>query len=98
MAQVEDVGTLARYRNRGLARATVSRAILEAQRAGADPIVILADLDDWPWRLYEKLGFDQVGVEVACSSRRLALDTVDLLATIWGAWGQGVRFGWSRCR
>ena len=63
MAQVEDVATLEAYRGRGLARATVSRAIEEARRAGADPIVIMADLDDWPWRLYEKLGFDRVAVE-----------------------------------
>ena len=92
MAQVEDVATLEPYRNRGLARATVSRAILEAQRAGADPIVILADLHDWPWRLYEKLGFDRVAVEVGLlrPRARVAVYAPDSLATIRGVMGEGI--------
>ena len=63
MAQVEDVATLEAYRGRGLARAVVSHAIAEARAAGADPVMIVADLDDWPWQLYEKLGFVRVAIE-----------------------------------
>lgn len=58
-AQIENVLTLERFRNRGLARATVSRARAVAQ--GHDLIFLIADRDDWPKQLYAKLGFDEVG-------------------------------------
>lgn len=61
VAQVEDVATLARYRRRGLARATVSRAVDAAVEMGHELIFIVADADDWPQKLYAKLGFDPVG-------------------------------------
>lgn len=60
-AQIENVLTLERFRNRGLARATVSRALAEAQAGRHDLIFLIADRDDWPRKLYEKLGFDEVG-------------------------------------
>lgn len=60
-AQIENVLTLERFRNRGLARATVSRALEEARDGGHDLIFLIADRDDWPRKLYEKLGFDEVG-------------------------------------
>jgi ribosomal protein S18 acetylase RimI-like enzyme len=59
--QVENVLTLERYRNRGLARATVSLALAESRAAGNDLTFLLADRDDWPKELYRKLGFDEVG-------------------------------------
>jgi GNAT superfamily N-acetyltransferase len=60
-AQIENVLTLDRFRNRGLARATVSRARDEARAGGHELIFLIADRDDWPRKLYEKLGFDEVG-------------------------------------
>jgi GNAT superfamily N-acetyltransferase len=59
-AQIENVLTLERFRKRGLARATVSRAREEAL-AGHDFIFLVANRDDWPKELYAKLGFDEVG-------------------------------------
>jgi ribosomal protein S18 acetylase RimI-like enzyme len=58
-AQIENVLTLERFRNKGLARATVSHARAEAR--GHDLIFLIADRDDWPKKLYAKLGFDEVG-------------------------------------
>jgi len=60
-AQIENVLTLEPFRNRGLARATVSHARAEAKRSGHDLIFLVADRDDWPKKLYAKLGFDEVG-------------------------------------
>jgi GNAT superfamily N-acetyltransferase len=60
-AQIENVLTLERFRNRGLARATVCRALEEAQYGGHGLIFLIADRDDWPKELYAKLGFDEVG-------------------------------------
>jgi GNAT superfamily N-acetyltransferase len=60
-AQIENVLTLERFRNRGLARATVSRALEEARDGAHDLVFLIADRDDWPKELYAKLGFDEVG-------------------------------------
>ena len=60
-AQIESVLTLERFRNRGLARAVVSRALAEARADGHDLTFLLAHHDDWPRHLYTKLGFDEVG-------------------------------------
>ena len=54
---IEEVGTLASHRERGLAKAVVSAAIRSAGEWGADLIVVPADADDWPQLLYAKLGF-----------------------------------------
>jgi len=63
-AQVENVGTLVRYRNRGVARSVVLAACDAARAAGAIRIFIVADDDDWPKRLYERLGFDRLATDV----------------------------------
>lgn len=63
-AQVEDVGTLVAFRNRGVARSVVLAACEAARAAGATRIFIVADDDDWPKQLYERLGFDRVGTDV----------------------------------
>ena len=77
LAQVEHVDTLAEFRGRGVARNVVLRAVHEARTAGADLTIISADLNDWPMKLYERLGFDEIGrvwaftkppVDVASSS------------------------------
>jgi len=60
-AQIEAVGTLEDYRNRGLASSVVKRAVAEAFHTGHDLVWILAVEDDWPKALYAKLGFNPVG-------------------------------------
>ena len=60
-AQIEYVDTLEEFRGRGVARAVVLRAIEAAREAGARHVFIVADEDDWPKELYERLGFDRIG-------------------------------------
>ena len=60
-AQVEDVNTLEAWRNRGAGRAVVLEAVAAARAAGADLVWLAADAEDWPRRLYAKLGFVPVG-------------------------------------
>lgn len=60
-AQVENVGTLERFRSRGVARSLILRAAAVARESGASKVFIVADEDDWPKHLYERLGFDQIG-------------------------------------
>jgi ribosomal protein S18 acetylase RimI-like enzyme len=61
VAQVESVVTLEEFRGLGVARSVVLRAVREARDAGADLVFLIADLNDWPHRLYGRLGFDEVG-------------------------------------
>ena len=61
IGQIEDVLTLERFRKRGLARATVTRALDASREAGHDLTFLIADRDDWPKELYAKLGFDEIG-------------------------------------
>jgi GNAT superfamily N-acetyltransferase len=61
IGQIEDVLTLERFRNRGLARATVMRALAASREARHELTFLLAVRDDWPKELYEKLGFDEIG-------------------------------------
>lgn len=60
-AQIENVVTLAEFRRRGFARALVLRAAAEAKEAGNDLVFLVADADDWPRKLYERLGFETIG-------------------------------------
>ncbi|HEX3042195.1 MAG TPA: GNAT family N-acetyltransferase [Solirubrobacterales bacterium] len=62
IGQVEDVGTLASARGRGLAKAVIRAAIAASREAGHRHTFIVADADDWPRLLYEKLGFEACGV------------------------------------
>jgi ribosomal protein S18 acetylase RimI-like enzyme len=61
IGQVETVGTAPEYRGRGLASAVVLAAAGASRKRGDDLTFIVADPDDWPWKLYERLGFDLVG-------------------------------------
>ena len=61
-SQIENVLTLQRHRNRGLARAVVLRALAASRTSGSDLTFLLANRDDWPKELYRKLGFDEVGL------------------------------------
>jgi ribosomal protein S18 acetylase RimI-like enzyme len=60
VAQVEDVVTHAEFRNKGFARAVVLRAVEAARSTGHDLVFLLADEDDWPQELYQRLGFESV--------------------------------------
>lgn len=62
IGQVEDVGTLAANRGRGLAKAVIQAANAASREAGHRHTFIVADADDWPRLLYEKLGFEPCGV------------------------------------
>ncbi len=61
IAQIEDVNTLEEFRGRGVARATVLAAVDAARAAGAELVFLVADEQDWPRHLYERLGFEPVG-------------------------------------
>lgn len=69
IAQIEDVGTLARARDRGHAKAVVRAAIAAARAEGAETIFLTADAADWPQLLYGRLGFETVG-EITVLRRR----------------------------
>jgi GNAT superfamily N-acetyltransferase len=71
-AMVEQVATLAAYRERGLAKAAVSAAILAAGQWGAELLVVPADADDWPQLLYAGLGFGPVGRQSTFTRRGLS--------------------------
>jgi GNAT superfamily N-acetyltransferase len=60
IGQVESVYTAAAHRGHGLASAVVRTAIAAARERGDDLVMIMADADDWPQRLYERLGFKTV--------------------------------------
>jgi ribosomal protein S18 acetylase RimI-like enzyme len=60
-AQIEDVGTLPRARGRGFARAVTLAAVKAARRDGHRLVWLGASADDWPRKLYERLGFEVVG-------------------------------------
>lgn len=61
IGQVEAVGTRPECRGRGLASAAVLAAVEASRRAGHGTTFIVGDANDWPWRLYGRLGFDPVG-------------------------------------
>jgi GNAT superfamily N-acetyltransferase len=61
LAQVDEVGTVERRRNRGHASAAVLAAVDAAAAEGCDPIFLLTDAADWPQHLYERLGFSPIG-------------------------------------
>ena len=64
-AQVEEVATLPAYRGRGHAKALVTRAVEEAAADNHEFIFLVADGDDWPKKLYNRLGFEEVGSRFA---------------------------------
>lgn len=61
IAQVEDVYTAPEARGRGFARALIGRAVELAAQGGHDLVFIVADDNDWPKLLYERLGFRPAG-------------------------------------
>jgi ribosomal protein S18 acetylase RimI-like enzyme len=64
IAQVEDVATVPEQRGRGYASAVVLRAVEEARADGAELVFLVADAEDWPKKLYRRLGFDEIGTNL----------------------------------
>jgi ribosomal protein S18 acetylase RimI-like enzyme len=69
VAQVEEVATLPDYRGRGYAKALVTRATNEAVAAKHEFVFLVADGEDWPRKLYNRLGFEEVGSRFAFLKR-----------------------------
>ncbi|HEX6115543.1 MAG TPA: GNAT family N-acetyltransferase [Solirubrobacterales bacterium] len=63
-AQVEDVGTLLPARGRGFARAVILAAVRAARSDGDRLVWLSANAEDWPRKLYERLGFELAGGDV----------------------------------
>jgi ribosomal protein S18 acetylase RimI-like enzyme len=61
LAQIDEVGTLERRRNRGHASAAVLAAADAAAAEGCSPVFLLTDGGDWPHKWYRRLGFSPVG-------------------------------------
>ena len=61
IGQVESVTTVPERRGEGLASAVVMAAARASRERGDELTFIVADGDDCPWKLYERLGFDRVG-------------------------------------
>jgi len=62
IGQVEDVVTLEEHRNQGLASAAVLAAVDASLADGNTLTFLVADADDWPYHLYERLGFETTGM------------------------------------
>lgn len=60
VAQVEDVYLDPSVRGRGLGRALVTHASVEALDAGHELVFIAGDAEDWPKDLYAQVGFEPV--------------------------------------
>jgi ribosomal protein S18 acetylase RimI-like enzyme len=56
-AYVDNVVTLPKYRRRGVASATVTRAIESVRDRGLETVFLIAEDGGGPQRLYERLGF-----------------------------------------
>ena len=59
-SEIEQVCTAPEQRSHGVASALVRAAIALGREQG-DVLYILADADDWPHKLYERLGFETAG-------------------------------------
>ena len=60
IGQVEAVYTAAAHRGHGLASAVVRAAVAAARERGDDLVMIIGEAEDWPQKLYERLGFQIV--------------------------------------
>lgn len=61
VSEVDQVYTAPEHRGAGMASAVVRAAIAASLERGDELTYILADAEDWPFRLYERLGFETIG-------------------------------------
>jgi GNAT superfamily N-acetyltransferase len=61
VAQVEDVVVLDGHRGNGLGRLVTTAALVAGLELRPELMFIVADDDDWPKQLYERLGFEPAG-------------------------------------
>ena len=61
LGQIEDVQTLIAHRRRGHGEAVVRAAMAASRAAGHDLTFLWADAEDFPRRMYQRLGFVVVG-------------------------------------
>ncbi len=61
VAQIEDVNTDERHRNRGLARAILTEGLRRAEHADSSTVFLVADANDWPQMFYTRMGFVTCG-------------------------------------
>ena len=62
VGQVEDLFVHPAYRQRGIATALIHECVTMARRAGAGPVVIVADPTDTPKRAYAALGWQPLAI------------------------------------
>ena len=63
VGQVEDLYVDPAVRRRGLATALIHRAVADCRARGAGPVLIVADVNDTPKRMYAAMGFRPLAVE-----------------------------------
>lgn len=68
-AQVDEVHVLEAHRGRGHGRRVTQAALELAVDAGAASVFLTADAEDWPWRLYARMGFATALVTTTFSVR-----------------------------
>jgi GNAT superfamily N-acetyltransferase len=73
IAQVENVETEPAWRNRGYATALVLDAVKSARSSGCSLVFLIADAQDWPKLLYQRLGFEPVCG--GCTLQRVSQDS-----------------------
>jgi ribosomal protein S18 acetylase RimI-like enzyme len=61
VGEVDDVVTAGDYRRRGFGRAVVEAATRASLASGNHLTFLVADDDDWPKELYERLGYRKIG-------------------------------------
>lgn len=61
VGEVDQVYTAPEHRGAGLASAVVRAAIAASLQRGDELTYVVGDAEDWPFRLYERLGFEMVG-------------------------------------
>jgi GNAT superfamily N-acetyltransferase len=62
IGQIENVGTLVSARGHGYAQAVVLAALTASREAGHQVTFVIAEAEDWPRLMYEKLGFRTCGL------------------------------------
>ena len=62
IAEIDAVATAAEHRRRGYGRAVVEAATRAALDSRDALVFLIADDEDWPKKLYAKLGFEPIGI------------------------------------